>query len=65
MHIRLIKKYARVLNGVDLTHYRVGDAFSCHDPIGRMLILEGWAEAVPDSAASDDRDDEEIDEKRA
>ena len=46
MRVKLIKKLALVLNGVDLTPYRVGEEFDCSERDGRMLILEEWAEFV-------------------
>ena len=50
MHIRLVKKLASFLNGVDLTHRRVGDRFDCSDAVARMLILESWAEPAETSS---------------
>jgi len=43
MRIRLTKKLANVLNGVDLTQARVGRLMTVPDPDGEMLIAEGWA----------------------
>ena len=43
MHIRLVRKLANFLNGVDLTHRRVGDLFDCPEAEGRILVLEEWA----------------------
>jgi hypothetical protein len=51
LRVRLVKKFAIVLNGVDLSRRRVGDLFSCPDRIGRMLVLEGWAEMVEQAQA--------------
>ena len=44
--IRLIRKLAPVINGVDLTMYRVGDVIELPRATAVMLILEGWAELV-------------------
>jgi hypothetical protein len=44
--IRLIKKYAHVLNGIDLSHIEVGDEFVVAEAVAVMLIREGWAEVV-------------------
>jgi hypothetical protein len=44
LRVRLNKRLSLFLNGVDLTHRRVGDQFDCPDNVARMLILEGWAE---------------------
>ena len=43
MRIRLTKKFANVLNGVDLTHASVGRLMTVSDRDGEMLIAEGWA----------------------
>ena len=49
MRIKLIKKLALVLNGLDLSPYRVGQEFSCSQADGQMLIQEGWAQPVKDN----------------
>ena len=49
MRVRLIKKFATYLNGVDLSRRQVGDLFNCPDRVGRMLVLEGWAEFIEQS----------------
>jgi hypothetical protein len=46
VRIRLLKKLALLLNGVNLTPYSVGDEFVCSYADAHMLILEGWAEVV-------------------
>ena len=51
--IRLIKKYAAVLDGFDLTNVAVGDVLLVTDEIAAMLIREGWAEQT---ATTDKRD---------
>ena len=43
MRIRHTKKFANVLNGVDLTQARVGGLMPVPDRDGEMLIAEGWA----------------------
>ena len=43
MRIRLTKKFANVINGVDLTQARVGRLMTVPDRDGEMLIAEGWA----------------------
>jgi hypothetical protein len=40
----LIKKYAPILNGFDLSHVTVGDLVLVPDAAGAMIIREGWAE---------------------
>lgn len=53
MRIRLIKKLAELLNGINLNPYRVGEEFDCAEGVGRMLILEGWAEPVESESGLD------------
>ena len=47
--IRLIKKLAPLLNGIDLSKYDVGDILQVPEATAAMLIREGWAELVPDA----------------
>lgn len=46
MHVRLTRKHADALNGVDLSHARVGDSIEVPLRDGLMLIAEGWAVPV-------------------
>jgi hypothetical protein len=46
--IRLIRKLASVLNGVDLSNFAVGDVILVPEATAAMLIREGWADLVPD-----------------
>lgn len=42
--IRLTKKLAAALNGLDISALRVGDVIELPDSAARMMIAEGWAE---------------------
>jgi hypothetical protein len=46
--VRLTQKLADRIDGVDLAPYKVGDtvAFPAHD--AHLLIVEGWAELIPE-----------------
>ena len=44
--IRIIRKLAPVINGIDLTSHKVGDVIELPNATAMMLILEGWAELV-------------------
>lgn len=44
--VRLVRKLAPILNGFDLSNFRVGDTILVPDHIAAMLIREGWAEPV-------------------
>jgi hypothetical protein len=46
MRVRVIRKLAHQLNGVDLTSLTVGDVVHLPDRDAQMLVLEGWAERV-------------------
>ncbi len=46
MHIRLTRKLAASLNGIDLSQVNVGDVLYLPEPHAVMLIREGWAERV-------------------
>lgn len=44
--VRLIRKLAAILNGVDLSHVKIGDVIYVPEATAAMLIREGWAELV-------------------
>jgi hypothetical protein len=46
LHIRLTRKLATNLNGLDLSEVKVGDVIYLPVDQAVMLILEGWAERV-------------------
>jgi hypothetical protein len=55
MRIRLIRKLALCLNGVDVSKLRVGDEVDLPDRSAYLLINDGWAEPVnPSAPPSDD-----------
>jgi hypothetical protein len=43
MRVRLIRKYANVLNGIDLTKIRIGDTVELTSYQAELLVREGWA----------------------
>jgi hypothetical protein len=47
VRIRLLKKFALMLNGIDLNARNVGDVFCCPRDDADLLIREGWAELLP------------------
>ena len=58
MHIRLTRKLAEMVNGVDLRPFSVGQVIDVADSHARMLIAEQWAEevvALSTRATADDR----------
>ncbi|HEY0284600.1 MAG TPA: hypothetical protein VGC23_04375 [Vicinamibacterales bacterium] len=46
IRVRLIRKFATSLNGVDLSQLKVGDITELPDAAARMMIAERWAEQV-------------------
>ena len=58
VHIRLTRKLAEMLNGVDLRGFTVGEVLQLDERLAAMLMAEGWAEAVTPlnvRATADDR----------
>jgi hypothetical protein len=56
MHIKLLRKFALVINDVDLTHISVGDVVDLDPRDAFLLIAEGWAELVDAESESEARD---------
>lgn len=51
MRIRLTRKFAQVIDGIDLSRRRVGDVIDLPVNDARTLIAEGWAAADEESRA--------------
>lgn len=49
MRIRLTRKLAAVMNGVDVSAINPGDIIELPSHSAAMLIAEGWAEPADDS----------------
>jgi hypothetical protein len=43
MRVRLVRKLANCLDGIDISHVEVGDVIDLPDSDGILLIAEGWA----------------------
>ncbi len=50
MRVKLVRKFANILNDVDLTDVRVGDVLDLKPHQAAMLIVEGWAEQATSSS---------------
>jgi len=48
MRIRLTRKLALTMNGVDVSKLQVGDTLDLDQHRAESLIINGWAEAVPE-----------------
>ena len=46
--VRLTRKLADRLDGIDLNNHQVGDVLHLLSHDARLLIAEGWAERMPD-----------------
>jgi hypothetical protein len=46
IRIRLSRKLAAVLNGIDVSSLSVGDVLELPDSAARMMIAERWAEPL-------------------
>ena len=44
LKVRLTRKLANTLNGIDLTQFQEGECVELPPSHARILILEGWAE---------------------
>ena len=51
MVVRLTKKLAQVVNGLDLSQCGEGDVIDVPTPDARMLLAEGWAEELSPAIA--------------
>ena len=47
MRVKLVRKFANVLNGVDLSKAQIGDVLDVMPHHAAMLVAEGWAEEAP------------------
>jgi hypothetical protein len=54
VRVRLTRKLANLIDGVDLSQLHAGDELELSDRDARLLILEGWASAA-DSPPNDRR----------
>jgi hypothetical protein len=46
MRVKLIRKFANAINGIDLTNVRVGDVVDMKPHHAALLVAEGWAEEL-------------------
>ena len=53
-HIRLTKKLALVMDGVDVTGSTIGDVLHVDEEHAELMIASGWAEWVEEPSAVED-----------
>ena len=49
MKVRLTRKFAEAIDGVNVSRSAIGDVLDLPSPDARLLIAEGWAVAVDQS----------------
>ena len=52
MRVRLVRKFANALNGIDLSKVTVGDVINLLPHQAAMLVAEGWAVDAPETPGS-------------
>ena len=52
MRVRLRKKFAEMIDGIDLTRHKVGDYLFLRAEQAALLIAEGWAELAERRSAA-------------
>ena len=52
MRIRLLRKFANTINGIDLANVSVGDIVELKLPQAVLLIREGWAEPLDEESST-------------
>jgi hypothetical protein len=45
--VRLTRKYAECIDGIDLSRHRIGDRMPVPRRQAELLMAEGWAEPIP------------------
>jgi hypothetical protein len=55
MRVRLIKKFAEKIDGIDLSAYVLGDFVDLTRAEARLLLAEGWAVPQREPVAAEDR----------
>ena len=55
MQVRLTRKFAHALNGVDLRSFQVGEVIELEEAVAHMLLREGWAELPVIGSTAEDR----------
>ena len=52
MRVRLVRKFANALNGIDLSKVSVGDVINLLPHQAALLVAEGWAVDASDTRGS-------------
>jgi len=58
MRVRLTRRFAEAMDGIDLSQHRVGDLFDLSPHDAGLLIAEGWATLV--TAGHDDEPERRV-----
>ena len=46
VRVRLTRKFAQIINGIDLSRARAGEELELTDHEAHLLIAEGWADPI-------------------
>lgn len=65
MQIRLIRKLAECLDGVDVSHYHAGDVLDLPRREAEMLLTEGWASRNVEAAGNREWPRPAVDERQS
>jgi hypothetical protein len=60
VHVRLIKKLAGIIDGVDLRLHEPGDVFDLKPSEAELLVAEGWAVAALPRSLSEYRGRQQV-----
>jgi hypothetical protein len=52
MRVRLVRKLAERIDGIDLSNYKIGDVLELPARKARLLFAEGWASRAGSDAAA-------------
>jgi hypothetical protein len=52
VRIRLTRKLALMMNGVDVSKLSIGDILELPEPAAEMMVAEGWGERVDEPAVT-------------
>ena len=53
VRIRLLRKLALLMNGIDVSRLSVGDIMELPDSAAEMMIAEGWGERVEEAMVAE------------
>ena len=55
IRVRLTRKFAQIINGIDLSHVRAGEEIEVSPREAELLVAEGWASLIDTAHDRPDR----------